>query len=71
MLQLSPNKYTSLKDNYQAMKRCSCFNCLRINTLLSKITAAQNEFELSHHRMRGLYFLTVVFAVTNIDKLIL
>ena len=32
--------------------------------LLTKTTAAQNEVALSHHRVRGLYFLAVVFAAT-------
>ena len=32
--------------------------------LLTKTTAAQNEAALSYHRVRGLYFLTVVFVVT-------
>ena len=32
--------------------------------LLTKIIATQNELALSNHRVRGLYFLTVVFAVT-------
>ena len=31
---------------------------------LTKTTAAQNEVALSYHRVRGLYFLAVVFAVT-------
>ena len=32
--------------------------------LLIKITAAQDEFALSYHRVRGLYFLAVIFAPT-------
>ena len=32
------------------------------NTLLTKTTAAQNEVALSYHKLRGLYFLAVVFA---------
>ena len=32
--------------------------------LLTKKTAAQNEVALSYHRVRGLYFLAVVFAAT-------
>ena len=32
--------------------------------LLTKITAAQNEGALSYHRVRGLYFMAVVFAAT-------
>ena len=32
--------------------------------LLPKTTAAQNEVALSYHRVRGLYFVAAVFAVT-------
>ena len=32
--------------------------------LLTKTTAAQSEDALSYYRMRGLYFLAVVFAAT-------
>ena len=32
--------------------------------LLTKTTAAQNEVALSYHRVRGLYFLAVVFVAT-------
>ena len=32
--------------------------------LLTKTTAVENEVALSYHRMRGLYFLAVVFAST-------
>ena len=31
---------------------------------LTKTTAAQNKVLLSYHRVRGLYFLVVVFAAT-------
>ena len=31
---------------------------------LTKITAAQNEVTLSYHRVRGLYFLAVIFTAT-------
>ena len=40
-----------------------------IPTLLTKTTAAQNDVTLSYHRVRGLYFLAVVFA-RSIDLLI-
>ena len=30
--------------------------------LLTKTTAAQNDVALSYHRVRGLYFLAVVFC---------
>ena len=44
--------------------RGSCERLLDIYviTLLIKLTAAQNEVALSYHRVRGLYFLAVVFA---------
>ena len=32
--------------------------------LLTKITATQNEVALSYHRVRGIYFLAVFFAMT-------
>ena len=33
-----------------------------INILLIRITAAQNKVALSYHRVRGLYFLAVIFT---------
>ena len=30
--------------------------------LLTKITAGQNDVALSYHRVRGLYFLAVIFV---------
>ena len=43
-----------------------CFQCRRLNNKYTshKTTAAQNEVALSYHRVRGLYFLAVVFVVT-------
>ena len=38
--------------------------------LLTKTTALQNEVALSYHRVRGLYFLAVVFAA-NVVHLVL
>ena len=35
-----------------------------IYTLLTKTTDAQNDFALSYHIVRGLYFLAVVFTAT-------
>ena len=32
--------------------------------ILTKITTAQNEVALIHHRVRGIYFLAVIFATT-------
>ena len=38
--------------------------CPTQTILLTKITVAQNEVELSNHRVRGLYLLAVVFVAT-------
>ena len=43
---------------------------LAIFTLLTKTTAAQNEVALSYHRVRGLYFLAVVFVSSIVSPLI-
>ena len=37
--------------------------------LLRKTTAAQNEVALSYHKVRGLYFLAVVFEATVIHMI--
>ena len=37
---------------------------------LKKITAAQNEVTLTYHRLRGLYFVAVVFAATIMTLLL-
>ena len=37
---------------------------INISIFLTKITATQNEVALSYHRVRGLYFLAVVFEAT-------
>ena len=37
---------------------------MEIIILLTKITAIQNEVTLRYHRVRGLYFLAVIFAAT-------
>ena len=39
--------------------------------LLTKTTAAQNEVALSYHRVRGLYFMAVVFAATIVPLVFL
>ena len=39
-----------------------------INIFLTKTTAAQNNVALSYCRLRGLYFLAVVFAATIVFK---
>ena len=35
--------------------------------LLTKIIAGLNEVAFSHHRVRGLYFLAVIFAATIVN----
>ena len=35
-----------------------------ISILLTRTNVAQNEVALSYHRVRSLYFLAVIFAVT-------
>ena len=35
---------------------------LIVSILLAKTTAAQNDVALSYHKVRGLYFLAVVFV---------
>ena len=40
---------------------CHCFGT---SILLTKTTAVQNEVALRYYRVRGLYFLTVVFVTT-------
>ena len=37
------------------------FPAVRLNILLTKTAAAQNEDALSYHRVRGLYIQAVVF----------
>ena len=59
-------------------KRFMTYTCITGNTeqlicngdnsiLLTKITAAQSDVALSNHRVRGIYFLAVVFAATIIS----
>ena len=38
------------------------FNFMTVNIFLTKTTAAQNDVALSYRRVRGQYFLAVVFA---------
>ena len=39
-------------------------NCYKDDILLTKTTASRNEGALSYLRVRGMYFLAVVFVVT-------
>ena len=41
-----------------------CFDMYGVDILPTKTTASQNEDALSCHRVRGLYFLAVVFEAT-------
>ena len=40
--------------------------CRKYPILITKTTAAQNEVVLCYHRVRGLYFPTVIFVTTTI-----
>ena len=42
---------------------CMVIEYICRTVLLTKTTAAQNEFALSYHSVRGLYFLAVVSVV--------
>ena len=46
--------------------RCHRFILYFMYIGLRKTTTAQNEVALSYHRVRGLYFLAVIFAATII-----
>ena len=53
------NQYQQKRNpNYQ---QCKDENCT-LAILLTKIFVAQNEVALSYHRVRGPYFLAVIFA---------
>ena len=41
-----------------------CIKLQPSTILLTKTTAAQNEVALSYHKVRGVYFLAVVFVRT-------
>ena len=45
------------------LKAMSWF-CRIYTIILTKTTAAQIEVALSYHRVRGLYFMAVIFAAT-------
>ena len=50
--------------NAHIIKTHRVFIILRTIILPTKTTAAQTEVALSYHRVRGLYFLAVVFVAT-------
>ena len=58
-------KYNLICGNITSTKNV-ILQIFSITILLTKTTAAQNEIALSYLRVRGLYFLTVVFAATII-----
>ena len=43
---------------------CNVLYITDFTTLFTKITAAENEATLTYHKVRGLYFLAVIFAAT-------
>ena len=43
---------------------------VRCGILLTKITATQNEIALSYHRVRRLYFLTVILFIVLSSRLL-
>ena len=54
---------------HSTVKRTFCYSVFihfiySMSILLAKITAARNEVALSYRRVRGLFFLAVIFAVT-------
>ena len=63
---------TSLNRHFYALidwtKHCTMYIVQCTYILLTKITAVQNEAALSYHRVRGQYFIAVVFASTIIDN---
>ena len=56
---------TFLKSKGKFFKNTSSMQFLVPTILPTKITAAENEIALSHHRLRRLYLLVVIFAVTT------
>ena len=58
---------TTSPQNYiltETKQRQCRYNVLPQYILLTKTTTAQTEVTLSYHRVRGLYFLAVIFAAT-------
>ena len=47
---------------HSASCAASCAVVQQLTILLTKTTAVQNDVALSYHRVRGLYFLAVVFV---------
>ena len=68
MLQWQRPKYT-LNNNYVSRNIIRCYIATTerqrytgLYILLKKTTAAKNEVTLSYYKVRGLYFLAVVFV---------
>ena len=51
------------------MSHGAAYYLYEIHILLTKTTAAQREVALSYCRLRGLYFLAVVFAATIVRSI--
>ena len=73
-LHIMPHAYVFSKHRHSLFTdrvKNSIVNGNLCNTILPTKTAAQNEAALSYHRLRGLYFLAVVFVrsiVLAIDR---
>ena len=66
-VQCTSAKYTSYKMynvHLQSIHAIKCTTYNVHNILLTKTTVTQNEVASSHYRVRGLYFLTALFAAT-------
>ena len=59
-------RYILTKKFVPFVKPVICHHFVMENILLTKTTATRNEVALSYHRVRGLYFQTVVFVATII-----
>ena len=61
----TPNLHEIQSDLYHSRFLKPKFSAADCNTLLIITTAARNAVALSYHKVRGLYFLAVVFAAPN------
>ena len=59
-----PGKHVRSTVNWGSLWWCSLLSLKNTTILLTKITAAQNEVTLIYLRVRGLYFLAVIFAAS-------